>query len=139
MGDALLWHRLQFAFTAVYHYLFPQLTVGLAPVIVFLRWRALRDPQRDDAALADFFAKIFALNFAFGVFGIASSVFPVMLRALDGRSSVTAQQAAAASHALHVGVGWYAVGIGLAAGYFVNLFRIHAGARAAPSRRSGSR
>ena len=29
-GDPLFWHRLQFAFTIVYHYLFPQLTMGLA-------------------------------------------------------------------------------------------------------------
>jgi len=67
VGDALLWHRLQFAFTAVYHYVFPQLTMGLAPVIAYLRWRALRDPRGDDASLAQFFAKIFAVNFAFGV------------------------------------------------------------------------
>jgi len=60
MGDALLWHRLQFAFTAVYHYVFPQLTMGLAPVIVFLRWR------REDR-LADFLTRVFAINFAFGV------------------------------------------------------------------------
>jgi cytochrome d ubiquinol oxidase subunit I len=60
MGDALLWHRLQFAFTAVYHYVFPQLTMGLAPVIVFLRYR------REDR-LADFLTRVFAINFAFGV------------------------------------------------------------------------
>ena len=30
MTDALFWHRLQFAFTITYHYLFPQLTMGLA-------------------------------------------------------------------------------------------------------------
>ena len=60
MGDALLWHRLQFAFTAVYHYVFPQLTMGLAPVLVWLRFR------REDR-LADFLTRIFAINFAFGV------------------------------------------------------------------------
>ena len=30
MAGPLAWHRLQFAFTIVYHYLFPQLTMGLA-------------------------------------------------------------------------------------------------------------
>jgi cytochrome d ubiquinol oxidase subunit I len=59
-GDALLWHRLQFAFTAVYHYVFPQLTMGLAPVLVWLRWR------REDR-LADFLTRLFAINFALGV------------------------------------------------------------------------
>ena len=37
MADALLWHRLQFAFTATFHYLFPQLTIGLALFIVVLK------------------------------------------------------------------------------------------------------
>ncbi len=30
MGVDLLWHRIQFAFTITFHYLFPQLTMGLA-------------------------------------------------------------------------------------------------------------
>lgn len=34
MESALLIHRLHFAFTITYHYLFPQLTMGLAPLIV---------------------------------------------------------------------------------------------------------
>jgi len=45
VGDALLWHRLQFAFTIVYHYLFPQLTMGLALYIVVLKILALRTRQ----------------------------------------------------------------------------------------------
>src|SRR5439155_25226285 len=42
MTDDLLWHRIQFAFTVTYHYLFPQLTMGLALVIVILKVAALR-------------------------------------------------------------------------------------------------
>ena len=34
MDDPAFWHRVQFAFTITYHYLFPQLTMGLAPLIV---------------------------------------------------------------------------------------------------------
>jgi len=41
MADALIWHRLQFAFTAVYHYIFPQLTMGLALLIFLMKWRGL--------------------------------------------------------------------------------------------------
>ena len=37
MDSALLIHRLQFAFTVTYHYLFPQFTMGLAPLIVILK------------------------------------------------------------------------------------------------------
>ena len=39
-------HRLQFAFTVAFHYLFPQLTMGLALLIVVLKTRALRGGSR---------------------------------------------------------------------------------------------
>ena len=42
MSDGLLWHRFQFAFTVTYHYLFPQLTMGLALLIVVIKALALR-------------------------------------------------------------------------------------------------
>src|SRR6476661_397265 len=67
MSDPLLWHRLQFAFTIVYHYLFPQLTMGLALLIVVLKSLGLRsgDACWDDAAR--FWIRIFGINFAVGV------------------------------------------------------------------------
>ena len=67
MSDPLLWHRLQFAFTIAYHYLFPQLTMGLALLIVVLKAAGLRTGQRrfDDAAR--FWIRIFGINFAVGV------------------------------------------------------------------------
>ena len=42
MNDPAFLHRLQFAFTVTYHYLFPQLTMGLAWFLVFWKWLALR-------------------------------------------------------------------------------------------------
>ena len=42
MNDALFLHRIHFAFTITFHYLFPQLTMGLAPLIVVLKTLALR-------------------------------------------------------------------------------------------------
>jgi len=65
--DALIVHRLQFAFTMTYHYLFPQLTMGLALVLFLLKTQALRsgDPFYDRAAR--FWAKVFGINFAMGV------------------------------------------------------------------------
>ncbi|MDQ3743656.1 MAG: cytochrome ubiquinol oxidase subunit I [Acidobacteriota bacterium] len=67
MDDALTIHRLHFAFTITYHYLFPQLTMGLAPLIVIFKSLALwkRDERYNKAAR--FWAKIFAVNFLFGV------------------------------------------------------------------------
>jgi cytochrome d ubiquinol oxidase subunit I len=65
--EALFWHRLQFAFTIVYHYLFPQLTMGLALLIVVMKSLALarRDPGWNEAAR--FWIRIFGINFAVGV------------------------------------------------------------------------
>jgi cytochrome bd ubiquinol oxidase subunit I len=65
--DALAWGRFQFAFTITYHYLFPQLTMGLSLLIVLFKFAALRtgDAHWDD--LARFWARIFGLNFAVGV------------------------------------------------------------------------
>ena len=52
MDDALFIHRIHFAFTITYHYIFPQLTIGLAPLIVILKTLGLRtnNPAYDDAA-----------------------------------------------------------------------------------------
>ncbi len=67
MDDAAFWHRLQFAFTITYHYLFPQLTMGLAWFLVFWKWRAFRTGDERYAVAVRFWAKIFALTFALGV------------------------------------------------------------------------
>ncbi len=67
MDSALAVHRLHFAFTITFHYIFPQLTMGLALLIVILKSMALRtkNPHYDQSAR--FWAKIFAINFAMGV------------------------------------------------------------------------
>jgi cytochrome d ubiquinol oxidase subunit I len=65
--DALALHRIHFAFTITYHYLFPQLTMGLALLIVVLKTLALKtgDERYEDSAR--FWARIFAVNFLLGV------------------------------------------------------------------------
>jgi cytochrome d ubiquinol oxidase subunit I len=67
IADPAFWHRLQFAFTLTFHYLFPQLTMGLAWFIVYWKWRALRTGDEKYNQAARFWAKIFGLNFAVGV------------------------------------------------------------------------
>src|SRR5262245_34997932 len=67
MDDALLIHRLHFSFTITYHYLFPQLTMGLALLIVILKSLALWKSDEQYATAARFWAKIFGVNFIFGV------------------------------------------------------------------------
>jgi cytochrome d ubiquinol oxidase subunit I len=67
MEETLFWSRLQFAFTLTYHYLFPQLTMGLAWILVFLKWRHLRTGDERYGDAARFWARIFGINFAVGV------------------------------------------------------------------------
>ncbi|HWY05760.1 MAG TPA: cytochrome ubiquinol oxidase subunit I [Candidatus Acidoferrales bacterium] len=65
--DPAFWSRLQFAFTLTYHYLFPQLTMGLAWFLVYWKWRALQTGDEKYNQAVRFWAKIFGLNFAVGV------------------------------------------------------------------------
>src|ERR1035438_4795404 len=65
--DALTVHRLHFAFTVTFHYIFPQLTMGLALLILILKTMALRTGDEHYHRAARFWAKIFAINFAMGV------------------------------------------------------------------------
>ncbi len=67
MNEALAIHRLQFAFTVTFHYLFPQLTMGLALLIVVLKTIAIRKNNAHYDRCARFWAKIFAVVFAMGV------------------------------------------------------------------------
>jgi len=67
MDTALTLHRLHFAFTITFHYIFPQLTMGLALLLVMLKTAALRSNNEHYDQCARFWAKIFAINFAMGV------------------------------------------------------------------------
>ncbi len=67
MGSVVDVHRLHFAFTVTFHYLFPQLTMGLALLIVILKTMALRSNDEHYNRAARFWAKIFGINFALGV------------------------------------------------------------------------
>src|SRR5438309_2347048 len=67
MEQALDVHRLQFAFTITFHYIFPQLTMGLALLLVFLKTKALRTNDEHYNRAARFWGRIFGINFAVGV------------------------------------------------------------------------
>jgi cytochrome d ubiquinol oxidase subunit I len=60
-------HRLHFAFTITFHYLFPQLTMGLALLIVAMKTVALRTGSEAWDRAARFWGRIFAINFVMGV------------------------------------------------------------------------
>jgi cytochrome bd ubiquinol oxidase subunit I len=67
MGDPVFLHRLQFAFTIIYHYLFPVLTMGLALLIVVMKALGLRRGGEAWNDAARFWIRIFGINFAVGV------------------------------------------------------------------------
>ena len=67
MDSALAVHRLHFAFTATFHYIFPQLTMGLALLLVILKTIAMKTGDEHYHRAARFWARIFAVNFAMGV------------------------------------------------------------------------
>lgn len=67
MDSALLVHRLHFSFCVTFHYLFPQLTMGLAPLIVVFKTLALMRNDEKYNRAARFWARIFGINFVIGV------------------------------------------------------------------------
>jgi cytochrome d ubiquinol oxidase subunit I len=67
MTDAATADRIQFAFTVMFHYLFPITTMGLGPLIVFLKSMQLWKGGEHYGRAARFWARIFAISFAVGV------------------------------------------------------------------------
>ncbi len=67
MEEALTVHRFHFAFTVTFHYIFPQLTMGLALLILILKTAALRSGGEHYNRAARFWGRIFGISFALGV------------------------------------------------------------------------
>ena len=65
--DPLMLSRIQFALTIMFHYIFPPLTIGLGVLMVVIEsiWMVKKDPLYE--AMAQFWTKVFAVNFAMGV------------------------------------------------------------------------
>lgn len=59
--------RIQFAFTVMFHYLYPPLSIGLGTIIVFMEALYLRTGNPVYEAMCKFWVKVFALNFSLGV------------------------------------------------------------------------
>src|ERR1700688_5154953 len=65
--DPVLLARLQFAFTIIFHIIFPSFTIGLSAYIATLSAMWLRTGHERYHRLAFFWTKIFAVSFAMGV------------------------------------------------------------------------
>lgn len=59
--------RIQFAFTASFHYIYPPLSIGLGLIMVIFETKYLITKNSDYKELAKFWTKIFALIFGIGV------------------------------------------------------------------------
>lgn len=65
--DVEILARVQFAFTIMFHYLFPPLSIGLGWLLVFMEGMYLKTKDLEYEQMARFWTKIFAVNFAMGV------------------------------------------------------------------------
>lgn len=61
------WSRAQFALTAIYHWLFVPLTLGLAVIMGFAETKYYRTKDEFWKTTAKFWQKLFGINFAMGV------------------------------------------------------------------------
>ncbi|MFN2287230.1 MAG: cytochrome ubiquinol oxidase subunit I [Chromatocurvus sp.] len=67
MFDPIVLARIQFATNISFHILFPAITIGLAWLLLFFRWRYTVTGDRDWESAYGFWVKVFALTFAMGV------------------------------------------------------------------------
>lgn len=67
MDDPTFLSRVQFAFTVAFHYLFPQLTMGMALLLVVLKTLYLMRKEERYNIAARFWARVFAITFIVGV------------------------------------------------------------------------
>ncbi len=65
--DVTVLHRVQFALTIMFHYLFPPLSIGLGLLLVCMEGAYLKTRNEVWERMARFWTKIFAVNFAMGV------------------------------------------------------------------------
>lgn len=65
--DVVLLSRIQFAFTIMFHYLYPPLSIGLGLLLVIMEGTYLKTGNPVYEAMTKFWVKIFALTFGLGV------------------------------------------------------------------------
>lgn len=61
------WSRAQFALTAIYHWLFVPLTLGLSFIVAFMHTIYVKTGNEEWKPIVQFWMKLFGINFAIGV------------------------------------------------------------------------
>lgn len=67
LTDPVLLARIQFALTAMYHFIFVPLSIGLGLVVAIFETKYYRTNKPEDAAASRFWIKVFTATFALGV------------------------------------------------------------------------
>jgi cytochrome bd ubiquinol oxidase subunit I len=66
MVDPVVLSRAQFALTIIVHIVFPVLSMGLAPFLVYFTWKEIRTHEPVYEQLRRFWARVFAISFVTG-------------------------------------------------------------------------
>ncbi|MGZ0746327.1 cytochrome ubiquinol oxidase subunit I [Haloparvum sp. AD34] len=66
MIDPVAASRFQFAVTTIVHIIFPVMSMGLAPFLIYFTWKDIRDGDPVYEQLRRFWTKIFAISFVVG-------------------------------------------------------------------------
>ena len=66
MIDPVLASRLQFAITTIVHIIFPVMSMGLAPFLIYFTWKDIRTGAPIYEQLRRFWTKMFAISFVVG-------------------------------------------------------------------------
>jgi cytochrome d ubiquinol oxidase subunit II len=105
---------------------FSLLPIGYAiPLLVFASLAGIFIFQQQKKEMLAFISG--ALYLTFMLVGAVFALYPVILPAIDPQYSLTIDNSITASYALRVGLRWWTVGIIIAIGYFVFLYRSFAG------------
>ncbi|CAM3951479.1 cytochrome ubiquinol oxidase subunit I [Mesobacillus zeae] len=67
MDEVLVLSRIQFAVTVIYHFLFVPLTIGLVILVAIMETRFAKTGDSLYRRMADFWGKLFTINFVLGV------------------------------------------------------------------------
>ncbi len=66
MIDPVIASRVQFALTTIVHIIFPVMSMGLAPFLIYFTWKDIRTNEAVYEQLRRFWTKIFAISFVVG-------------------------------------------------------------------------
>ncbi|RBI59540.1 cytochrome ubiquinol oxidase subunit I [halophilic archaeon] len=66
MIDPVIASRLQFALTTIVHIIFPVMSMGLAPFLIYFTWKEIRTTEPIYEQLRRFWVRVFAVSFVVG-------------------------------------------------------------------------